>query len=486
MRKILLTGIAMMTIAISSCDDQTYMTGNSLTTDVDRFSIESDTFDVQTKSILAGSVISRSTYTYLGRIKDPETGSYITSDFATAFSLLENESSNIFAGEDIIVNKDSLGIVADSCYLNVLINSYQGDSLAAMKLKVYELDKPISEARTYLSDFDPEQEGYLRTDAGAISETVMYSMSDLTLTDSVRYRQRSGSEYLSIKVPLNKVYTDKNGRRYSNYGTYIMKQFYEHPEYFKNYQTFTRKVCPGFYFKTVDGLGVMSEIFRTQLHVDYTFTMDGKDNEGAKLFFATPEVMQTTHITNDTASISDLVKKDTTFTYLKTPAGIFTEVTLPVDDIKRGHERDSITLAEVVFHRLNDDSQLADDMLEEPKNLLLVQKDSLDKFFNNRELTDNVQSYIATYSTTMKTYTFTNIAHLVNAMYKNKGLSDNWNKAVLVPVEVTTGTTISSSTPNIIGVSNEMNVNSIRLVRGRSENGKPSDIRISVIYNKNE
>jgi len=127
MRKILLTGIAMMTIAISSCDDQTYMTGNSLTTDVDRFSIESDTFDVQTKSILAGSVISRSTYTYLGRIKDPETGSYITSDFATAFSLLENESSNIFAGEDIIVNKDSLGIVADSCGTLFIVHAVPGE-----------------------------------------------------------------------------------------------------------------------------------------------------------------------------------------------------------------------------------------------------------------------------------------------------------------------------------------------------------------------
>ncbi len=487
MRKILLTGIAMMTIAISSCDDQTYLTGNSLTAGVDRFSIETDTFDVKTKSVLAGSVISRSMYTYLGRIKDPETGSYITSDYTTAFSLLENEAAYVFANEDYIANKDSLGIVADSCYLSVFVNSFQGDSLAAMKLNVHELAKPIGESRTYYSDFDPEQEGYLRSDANSINENVMYSMSDLTLSDSLRKKQQSNSYYQCIHIPLNKVYIDKEGCRYSNYGTYVMKQYYEHPEYFKNYQTFVRKVCPGFYFKTADGLGVMSEIYRTQLNIDYTYELDGEKNEGTKTFNSTPEVMQTTHISNDPASIRDLAEKDTTFTYLKTPAGIFTEVELPVDDIKQGHEKDSITLAEVVFTRLNDNSQLTDDMLEEPENLLLIQKDSLGKFFMNRDLTDNILTYIASYNSIMKTYTFSNIAHLVNAMYKNKGLSENWNKAVLVPVETTMAATSSSaSASTVVSIANEMNVNSVRLVRGCTTDGKHSDIRISIIYNKNE
>ncbi len=480
-----MSGIAMLTIAISSCDDQTDTLGNTLTTNADRFTIETDTFDVKTKSALAGSVLSRSQYTYLGRIKDPETGSYITSDYTTSFNVLENELVYHFVNPDSVVSRDTLGIVADSCYLSVVLNSFQGDSLAAMKMRVYELAKPIGESRTYYSDFDPELEGYLRTDAGAVRENMMYSISDLTLSDSLRSAQRRNSYYQYIQIPLNNKYIDKNGREYSNYGTYVMKQYYEHPEYFKNTQSFTRNVCPGFYLKTLDGLGVIAEVYKTQLNVDYTYRYDGKVTTGSKAFDATPEVMQTTHITNDSLSISKLVEEDTTYTYLKTPAGIFTEVELPIDDIKRNHENDTITLAQVVFTRLNEFSDLSDDMLEEPLNLLLVQKDSVDAFFMNREVTDNIKSYIATYSSLQKTYKFSNITHLINEMWKKKGLSDNWNTAVLIPVQVET-TSSSGTSTSVVGIANEMNVNSIRLVRGRTDGGKRSDIRISVVYNKNE
>ena len=73
-----MTGIAMMTIAIFSCSEETTTLGNSLTSDVDKFVITSDTFDISTRSIIADSVLSRSQYSYLGRMKDPEKGSYVT------------------------------------------------------------------------------------------------------------------------------------------------------------------------------------------------------------------------------------------------------------------------------------------------------------------------------------------------------------------------------------------------------------------------
>ena len=76
MKKWIMAGIALLTVAISSCDEDTSTLGYSLTSDVDRFTIKTDTFDVATKSIAAGAVLSRNAYTYLGRIKDPETGFY--------------------------------------------------------------------------------------------------------------------------------------------------------------------------------------------------------------------------------------------------------------------------------------------------------------------------------------------------------------------------------------------------------------------------
>ena len=86
-----MTGIAMMTIAIFSCSEETTTLGNSLTSDVDKFVITSDTFDISTRSIIADSVLSRSQYSYLGRMKDPETGSYVTASYTTQFNILEEE-----------------------------------------------------------------------------------------------------------------------------------------------------------------------------------------------------------------------------------------------------------------------------------------------------------------------------------------------------------------------------------------------------------
>ena len=81
MRKWTLAGIALLMVAISSCDSETTLIGNSLTDNVDRFTNVTDTFDVSTRSIKVDSVLSTSDYCYMGRIKDPETGSYITSDY---------------------------------------------------------------------------------------------------------------------------------------------------------------------------------------------------------------------------------------------------------------------------------------------------------------------------------------------------------------------------------------------------------------------
>ena len=86
-----MVGIALLTAAaISSCSEDTSTLGYSLVSDVDRFTTETDTFEVSTRSIASGAVLSRNAYSYLGRMKDPETGTYITCDYSTQFSLLES------------------------------------------------------------------------------------------------------------------------------------------------------------------------------------------------------------------------------------------------------------------------------------------------------------------------------------------------------------------------------------------------------------
>ena len=109
MKNWIMVGIALLTAAISSCSEDTSNLGYSLTSDVDRFSIETDTFDITTRSIAAGAVLSRNAYSYLGRIKDPETNTYIKCDYTTQFSLLESEADGLFRKSETIVSRDDDG-----------------------------------------------------------------------------------------------------------------------------------------------------------------------------------------------------------------------------------------------------------------------------------------------------------------------------------------------------------------------------------------
>lgn len=481
--------MAMLSVAISSCDEETTTLGYSLNEGMaemgnsDQFAIASDTFNVSTRSILADSVLSRSQYCYLGRIKDPETGAYITSHFTTQFTILEKERNLIFAPDSVITSRDADDLPqADSCTLNILIDGWQGDSLTAMKIAVMELDKPLEENRNYYTSFDPEANGYVRSDG--LVQNKMYSLTDLQLSDSMRNVRRNGDYMNYISVPLNKPYTDRQGVTYNNYGTYLMRTYYAHPEYFRNSITFTNKVCPGFYVKSTDGLGLITEIQSTQLEVNFQFKADSSTYSGHKVFYGTEEALQTTYVTNDKSNMERLVE-DQTCTYLKTPAGILTEVTLPIDDIKRGHENDTIIQAKIVFQRMNDHSELADEVLNDPENLLMLERDSLYTFFENRNLANNTTSYLASYSSTYNTYTFNNIASLINYMYarRNSG-AENWNKVVLVPVQTSSTSSSSTSSGTITGISNEMGITSTRLVGGSANQHAP--VTISVIYNKQE
>lgn len=484
----LLAGLAIATAMMTACDDTTDTIGNSLTSHTDLFDITADTFEVHTRSVVVDSVLSRSQYSYLGHVKDPETGTYVTSSYTTQFSVLENldGSSPFLPKKDSIRSFENGMPVADSCTLRINVESYTGNQLTPMKLTACEMESPVTEGKSYYTNYDPEAAGLLRKDANAIRLAKSYTPIDQNLSDSIRNELTSSSttHYIPINIPLNGKYTDRNGREYKNYGTYIMQMYYEHPEYFKNSNTFRYHVCPGFYIKHTGGLGVMAKINSTDLIISFrSVTNDSIANSGVTLA-GTEEVMQTTTIVNDKKRMA-LLADDNTCTYLKTPAGIYTEVELPVENIMKGHETDTLSSAKIIFSRIN--ASGSDYEFGEPTTIMILPKDSIYSFFENRDLPDNKLSYIGTYNSSYNTYTFNNISSMIGAMYQAKKAgkaSADWNKAVLIPVEQTTSTSGSSytSTTKVIDVSNEMSLKSTKLVGGSANPHQP--ITISVIYNK--
>ena len=225
----------------------------------------------------------------------------------------------------------------------------------------------------------------------------------------------------------------------------------------------------------------MSEVYLTELVFFYNYIYEDSVYHGNTLLSGTEEVMQTTHIDTDKDRLTELAS-DESCTHLKTPAGIFTEVTLPVDDIKYGHENDTLSGARVVFQCMN---QTDAEAFGEPEYVLMLPKDSLYSFFENKNIPNNTTSFIGTYNSSNNTYTFNNISNLITHMYnvkKNGTKSEDWNKAVLVPVAVSTTSSSSGGTSSITNVTNEMSLKSAKLVGGSSNPYDP--ITISVIYSR--
>ena len=488
MKHNVLAGIAFMAMALSACSDDTFDFGDSLTQEADKLLVRKASYAVSTRTIVADSVLFKNSSCNLGRMKDPETGAYITSEFMTQLNVLESFGLPTDAEFESRIDGKP---VADSCRLEFYLANATSmiDTLAAMKIRVLELDRPMEEGVEYYSNFDPVAQGLIRN--GGLAKDKMFSYRDLTVKDSLR----ASTNYLDmINVRLNEPYKDKNGNEYQNYGTYIIQQYYQHPEYFRNSYQFVHNVCPGFFVSVIDGEGLYTEIPNMCLRIYFRV----KDENGSTANYAivlagNEEVLQTTKITNEQNILNQLAQDDRC-TYIKSPAGLYTEVTLPVDDIQRAHENDSLMSAKISFQRINSD--YANNSIKAPTYILMVQKDSLSSFFEKNKKFDNITSFYTTYlsssgNNAANEYTFSNISSLIRSMSeaKQSGMATDsdwmakhpdWNKVLLVPIQLKTETSSASTT--VSTVEHCMSVASTKLVGG--SNNPYSPINIEIVYGK--
>ena len=475
-RKIIAACMLAACIGMISCDDTTNTIGDSLIDNGDKLYITADTFSVASETMVAGRVIARSSTGCLGRMVDPETMTTVTGNLMSQFHVLSNYE---LPAKDSIMSRDANNeIIADSCDIRLYYSTYYGDSLSQMKMTAYELSTPVKEGESYYSDFDPEAQGYIRPAAqGGIAEKRSFTLTDYTEADSIRNRRNYNR---NIIVRLNKQYKDKKGVTYNNYGTYLLRKYQQDPSAFRNPYRFLHEICPGFYFKVDGGSGSMAHIQLAQLNIYFKNKQNGKVSEISTNFVSTEEVLQLTNFSNDNTKLQQLAN-ESGHTYLKTPAGLFTKLTLPMSDIMAGHTSDSINTAKVVLHRINN-SSISDYQFGIPHNVVMVPADSLQSFFANNRLPDNKTSFMATYNSKTNAYEFNNISGIVNLFSRNRTMPA-WGKVVVVPVElqsVTQGTGSSKKTV-ITKVSNDMGLSSTKLL-GNTSTGK--NIQISIIYGK--
>lgn len=482
----------------TSCDETTDTIGAGISGNMDNFISNADTFLIQSQTKLLGAVQSRSSKANLGCIRDYDTGALIRGSYTTQFYLLSralfpdiDSIRSTFPKIEEFADTNHIAIdqvVSDTTYIYVVPTNVIGDSLQPMHLNVYELSKPIPDGKTYLSDFDPIKEGYVNTSKPLKSMT--FTMADQTVDSTTK----AASDYSAIfKIPLNEEY-EKDGVTYSNFGTYIMQRYYksvrDNDGVFSNPNAFAYNVFPGIYVTIDNGEGAMATISGTGLNIGFKYWSNEQKKRlrSHTTLFGTDEVLQTTRVETNKDALSNLITND--FTYLKTPAGLYTELTIPVEKVMENHEKDSLSKAKVTLQCMNSDGYEGL-TYSAPSHVLMIPADSVQSFFNAKKLTDGHTAFLATYNSTSSSYTFDNFAGMISYMHnlkKNGKAGANWNKVAIVPVSVTTTSSsmtsgYSTSSGKISAILPEMSLTSVKLVGGSNA---IEQTRMSIVYTKME
>ena len=432
----LIATIAILTF--TRCDDETATIGSSIVPETDIVTATKKTFYAKSVSLDAGNaIINKSDYMYLGRYTEPQYNTTFEASFLTQFASGDNEP---FPKDGVIDNN------AVYTKLRLYYDSISGDKNNAMKCEVYELDKVVAEGTNYYTNID-FGEYYDRSKAPIA--TKVYSAKDYALHDSINESNYDAN--IEIELP-------------NEIGTRIIEHYYTTPADFANSEVFINNVFKGIYVKNVQGDGTLLNIYRARLEVAFSHYIESSSGEKDSIetlvtpFYSNKEVLQLNKF--DNGDITPLLN-NTDATYLKTPAGIFTEVELPMDEIMEECAGDTLNSVKIEFagFRADDNSNFTP-----PTALLMVRKKDMNEFFEKNKVCDNETSFYATITSNSSRYTFGNIAKLIKHCHNEfeAGKADaDWERVVLIPIKATT-----DSYGKLIKVKHDTQISNIRLQGG--------------------
>ena len=444
-----------------SCDDSTTGIGGFVS-DNDKINAFADEYTVTSRTVLLDSVYSRTRNAYLGRYTDPDFGLY-TADFI----------AQINCPQDFRLPETVQGI--EEAALGIFYRDFYGDSLAVLRLRVDTLNKVINDngedKSLYYTSFDPKQ--YYDVSKKPIVEK-SYAAIDRTLSDSILNDQ---TRYLGVLADLDK-----------DFCTYLFDKYKENDHAnFKDAHSFINNVLKGFYIHVTQGEGSVLYIGEVQLNLKVKFLTErkstGKVDSVAYTIVpmsSTKEVFMSTHM-QGTDRLKEMTEEKG-HTYIKTPAGLCTEVTLPLQEMYEQHKNDTLNSVSLAITKYKDAGANTDWSPYKagiPRELLLIRKSELKDFFEQNKKFDNKTSFVGTYDPTSNKYLFTKINRLVSHIFseikEGKEKNEDWNKVLLVPI-----ITEKDVNQNVTGVSHNMEINSARLFGGE----KGEKLKIDVVYTK--
>ena len=414
-----------------ACNETIGRVGLGIQPEEDKVAVFDTTFTFDARTIAVDSIYAKTPNGYLGEFYDPAYGS-IKSSFICQYY----PSIGFQYLDSIVDNK------IDSVRLNLYYSEFTGDSLAPMEVTVYPVIKPLTE--NYYTNADPS----VFCDMNNPIVKYSYTARNKNLSDSLIQANITNGSYpyhISIPLPvkLGQDYLDKirNGE---------LKTVDEFLNFF-----------PGTYLKTTFGTGSMLPIELATILVYYTQESILKDISGgdsiayasnAAVFSVTKEVIQLNKIENKNPAF--LTEDNPDKTYIKTPAGVYTEITIPIKKIVAaiGKKKFSSVAFSLSAYPADDwtyslsfpgkkvpagyDINGNQQSTGLDRKLLLIQPDSVKNFFEMKKVADKQTTFFTQLDDYTNTYfSEVNISNLIQFAINNA--PDKDLKLWVIPVQTT-------------------------------------------------
>ena len=440
----------------AACNDNASKVGFTTQPKDEVLTAKADTFLLSAQTVEVPSIYSRSTYTLLGQLSDPLFGDLRSSYVAR----LRHAPGFKFAHEPE-------GKKIDSAFVEISYSSWAGDSTLWAKASIYEVTKPLPDSH-YSGDIRSYLQGAKHLGSG-----------------SYKAENKTGDHF--IYIPVDKA---------------IGQRFYDasvqHPEYFESQKAFEENLLRGIYVESSTGSGCMLSVYSTALLIYYTYTVNGKTADGkadsvihrrASYRFANTNQLYLSQ-QFDHANRDELLKPNSKYSFITSPLGLATELTLTKEDLNRVVRSGWSPKTKRLFNeaKLTLPVDIPADgrtVLQPPKYLLLLPADSVKTFFETGQshLTQPDVAFLSSeYSILSREYNFSNISKLITQHIENHKSQTSSSieikqplRLLLVPVSLEGGKSGSSSS-DVTGVAHYLFPSGVRI---KLDNGK---IRLGIVH----
>jgi hypothetical protein len=327
------------------------------------------------------------------------------------------------------------GSLIDSVRLALYYTSYFGDSLAPMEVSVYPIIKPLNE--NYYTNIRPED----YCNKSQLWGKKAYTAVDLTVSDSIR---SLSTYYKNVSIPLP-----------VSWGETLYKEYVKRKASAPSAANFAKifgsldefvEFFPGTYLESSFGTGNLLQVDISEIYLYYkrltkkVNSIEDSTYTSSAVLTVTKEVIQLNNIKSSHSE--KLLDPDPEKMYLKTPAGVFSKIIIPVPEIVKGigkRKFNSVSLKINAYPQPEKKYALPLPGMgvlssSYSSKLLLIEPDSVNTFFEAKKRANSETAFTTIYDASTQSYNFNNIANLIqSAMEKapEKAL-----ELLLIPVQV--------------------------------------------------